>query len=101
MALGRIEGKHPCSQRGGYPSFVGEDLADIGEFGVIRRLLERLPASQLIVPPGDDAAVVHTTADTVATADLLVEGRHFDLAFSSPADVGFKALTVNVSDIAA
>jgi len=80
---------------------VGEDLADIGEFGVIRRLLERLPATQLIVPPGDDAAVVRTTTETVATADLLVEGRHFDLAFSSPADVGFKALTVNVSDIAA
>src|SRR5207249_1955632 len=80
---------------------VGEDLAAIGEFGVIRRLLERLPASQLIVPPGDDAAVVRTTAETLATADLLVEGRHFDLAFSTPADVGFKAVTVNVSDIAA
>jgi thiamine-monophosphate kinase len=80
---------------------VGEDLADIGEFGVIRRLLERLPASSLIVPPGDDAAVVATSGETVVTADLLVEGRHFDLAFSSPADVGFKALTVNVSDIAA
>jgi thiamine-monophosphate kinase len=80
---------------------VGEDLADIGEFGVIRRLLERLPASQLIVPPGDDAAVVRTTEETLAAADLLVEGRHFDFAFSSPADVGFKAVTVNVSDIAA
>jgi thiamine-monophosphate kinase len=80
---------------------VAEDLADIGEFGVIRRLLERLPASSLIVPPGDDAAVVATAAETVVTADLLVEGRHFDLAFSSPSDVGFKALTVNVSDIAA
>jgi thiamine-monophosphate kinase len=80
---------------------VGEDLADIGEFGVIRRLLERLPGSSLIVPPGDDAAVVATSAHTVVTADLLVEGRHFDLAFSSPEDVGFKALTVNVSDIAA
>jgi thiamine-monophosphate kinase len=55
----------------------------------------------LIVPPGDDAAVVATGAATVVTADLLVEGRHFDLAFSSPSDVGFKALTVNVSDIAA
>lgn len=80
---------------------MGEDLADIGEFGVIRRLLERLPASQLIVPPGDDAAVVRTTDETLAAADLLVEGRHFDFAFSSPADVGFKAVTVNVSDIAA
>jgi len=80
---------------------VGEDLSDVGEFEVIRRLLARLPTGDLIVPPGDDAALVPTTAETLATADLLVEGRHFDFAFSSPADVGFKALTVNVSDIAA
>jgi len=80
---------------------VGEDLSDLGEFEVIRRLLARLPAGDLIVPPGDDAAAVTTGAQTLATADLLVEGRHFDLAFSSSADVGFKALSVNASDIAA
>jgi thiamine-monophosphate kinase len=80
---------------------VGEDLADLGEFGLIRRLLEHLPAGDLIVPVGDDAAVARGPAELMATADLLVEGRHFDLAFSSPADVGFKAITVNVSDIAA
>jgi len=80
---------------------VGEDLSDLGEFEVIRRLLARLPPGHLIVPPGDDAAVITTGQATLATADLLVEGRHFDLAFSSPADVGYKALSVNVSDIAA
>lgn len=80
---------------------MGEDLSDLGEFEVIRRLLARLPAGELIVPPGDDAAAVMTGSETLATADLLVEGRHFDLAFSSPADVGFKALSVNASDIAA
>ena len=80
---------------------MGEDLSDLGESEVIRRLLARLPAGELIVPPGDDAAAVTTGSETLATADLLVEGRHFDLAFSSPADVGFKALSVNVSDIAA
>ena len=80
---------------------MGEDLSDLGEFEAIRRLLARLPGGELIVPPGDDAAAVRTGPETLATADLLVEGRHFDLAFSSPADVGFKALSVNVSDIAA
>jgi len=80
---------------------VGEDLSDLGEFEVIRRLLARLPEAELIVPPGDDTALVTTGPETLATSDLLVEGRHFDLAFSSPADVGFKALSVNVSDIAA
>ena len=80
---------------------MGEDLADLGEFGLIERLLERLPGSDLIVPPGDDAAVVRTGGETIAAADILIEGRHFDFAFSSPRDVGFKALTVNVSDVAA
>src|SRR5206468_6308090 len=70
----------------GYPSLVGEDLSDLGEFEVIRRLLARLPEAELIVPPGDDTALVTTGPETLATSDLLVEGRHVDLAFSSPAD---------------
>jgi thiamine-monophosphate kinase len=37
----------------------------------------------------------------VLTTDALVEGVHFDLRFSTPEDVGYKALAVNVSDIAA
>src|SRR5207248_5972090 len=74
---------------------------DLGEFEVIRRLLARLPEAELIVPPGDDAALVTTGSETLATSDLLVEGKHFDFAFSSPGDVGFKALSVNASDIAA
>jgi thiamine-monophosphate kinase len=71
-----------------------------GERAFIARLRDRLP-----VPPdgqhwiGDDAAVL---ADgLLLKTDVLVEGRHFDLAWSSPADVGFKALAVNLSDIAA
>jgi thiamine-monophosphate kinase len=80
---------------------VGENLSDLGEFEVIRRLLARIPTSDLIVGPGDDAAAIATGPQTLATADLLIEGRHFDLAFSTPGDVGFKALAVNASDIAA
>ena len=37
----------------------------------------------------------------VLTTDALVEGVHFDRRFSTPADIGYKALAVNVSDIAA
>jgi thiamine-monophosphate kinase len=80
---------------------VDEELSELGEFGLLRRLLPRISSDDLIVPPGDDAAVVATQTTVVATTDLLVEGRHFDLGFSSPADVGFKSISVNVSDIAA
>jgi thiamine-monophosphate kinase len=56
-----------------------------------------------VVGIGDDAAVALPArgALEVLTTDALVEGVHFDLAFSSFSDVGFKALAVNASDIAA
>lgn len=50
------------------------------------------------VPPGDDAAVL--LDGTAITADTLVESVHFDERLS-PADVGWKALAVSVSDLAA
>ena len=51
---------------------------------------------------GDDAAVVDTGRhDTILTTDMLVEGVHFDRASASAHDLGHKALTVNISDVAA
>lgn len=77
-------------------------VADIGEFGLIERLRGRLPAAEnLLVGIGDDAAAFRTASPALASTDLLVEGVHFDFAFSSPADAGWKAIAVNVSDIAA
>lgn len=82
---------------------MGEDARDLGEFGLIDRLVARLgPVGEgVLVGPGDDAAVVRSATTALATSDLLLEGVHFDFAFSSPADVGWKALAVNISDIAA
>ncbi len=37
----------------------------------------------------------------IMTTDMLVEGRHFQLAYFSPQDLGWKAAAVNISDIAA
>ena len=61
------------------------------------------PPPSLVVGIGDDAAVavVDRGALQVLTTDALVEGVHFDRRFSTPADIGYKALAVNVSDIAA
>ncbi len=52
---------------------------------------------------GDDAAVVEPARGTldVVTTDALVEGIHFDRSFVSAADVGHRALAVNLSDLAA
>jgi len=51
---------------------------------------------------GDDAALVETgSGDGVLTTDLLVEGVHFDRGTTGPRDLGYKAIVVNVSDLAA
>src|SRR3712207_372732 len=57
---------------------------------------------RIVVGPGDDAAVtVAGAGELVLTTDLLVEGVHFERATTSPHDLGAKAISVNVSDIAA
>jgi thiamine-monophosphate kinase len=54
-----------------------------------------------VVGIGDDAACVETTAHTLVTTDCLVEGVHFRRTWTEPSLLGRKALTVNLSDIAA
>ena len=80
-------------------------VAAVGERGLIARIRARLPEAPawLHAGPGDDAAVAapERGALEILTTDALVEGVHFDWRFSAPADVGWKALAVNVSDVAA
>jgi len=80
----------------------------IGEFELIRRLRRSTPlppsvASSVVAGIGDDAAVLQPRAGRVllATTDLLAEGVHFDLAFTTYRQLGYKAAMANLSDIAA
>ena len=67
----------------------------------IRKVLSG-PAPGVVVGVGDDAAVVDPRPHpAVLTTDMLVEGVHFEIGATSPHDLGHKAITVNVSDIAA
>ncbi|MGH9370539.1 MAG: thiamine-phosphate kinase [Vicinamibacterales bacterium] len=87
------------------PADAAATLESLGERGLVALIRKRFPASPnlLQVGIGDDAAVAVPArgALEVLTTDGLVEGIHFDLAFSSFHDIGYKALAVNVSDIAA
>jgi len=77
------------------------DVSEQELLGAIRKVLSGAgPEVRLGV--GDDAAVVTPgSGELVLTTDTLVEGSHFSRATSSARDLGYKAIVVNVSDIAA
>ncbi|WP_184720015.1 thiamine-phosphate kinase [Streptosporangium saharense] len=78
-------------------------VGDLGEFGVVARIAERLPqGGTVLLGPGDDAAMVRSPdGRVVVTTDLLIEGRHFRRDWSSGYDIGRKAAAQNLSDIVA
>lgn len=78
--------------------------ADLGEFGLIARLTQGIETRpDVLMGVGDDAALLDPGqgALLVVTCDAQVEGRHFIRGIASPAEIGHKALAVNLSDIAA
>jgi len=78
------------------------DVNELGEFGVIEHLTRNFalnhPSS--IKGIGDDAAVIDAGEDALLiSTDMLVEGIHFDAAYTPLKHLGYKSVVVNVSDI--
>ncbi len=78
------------------------EIASLGEFGLIDHLTKNneIKNASTIVGIGDDAAVIdHYGKQTVITNDLLIEGVHFDLAYTPLKHLGYKTVVVNLSDV--
>jgi thiamine-monophosphate kinase len=75
----------------------------MNEVEIIRRISGKLPPTppEVLVPVGDDCAVLRMGGrDWAAATDMLVRGQHFE-DWATPEDVGYKAVAINVSDVAA
>ncbi|MDF2435972.1 MAG: thiL [Bacteroidota bacterium] len=78
------------------------ELSTLGEFGLIKHLTQfiEIANESTVKGVGDDAAVIdYKGKKTVVSTDMLVEGVHFDLAYMPLKHLGYKAVSVNVSDI--
>ncbi len=82
-------------------------VSELGEFGLIDLLAKMVhkqipPSQQPIIGIGDDAAAWHGNALTqLATVDSFIQDVHFSLAITPWKELGWKALAINLSDIAA
>ena len=84
-------------------------IAEIGEFGLIAKIAafiddvgdRQSPARRdLLLGIGDDAAAWKSPGGIeLITTDILVEGVHFDFAYTGWKDLGWKSMAINISDI--
>ena len=78
------------------------EISSLGEFGLIDHLTKNVEIhnASTILGVGDDGAVIdHFGKQTVVSTDLLLEGVHFDLAYTPLKHLGYKSVVVNLSDI--
>lgn len=81
------------------------EISELGQFGLIDRLTADITptAATTLKGAGDDAAVIAADKDdaTVVSTDTLLEGVDFDLTYFPLKHLGYKAVTVAISDILA
>src|SRR4030067_1226002 len=78
------------------------NLSQIGELPLLEQIRKSFEkhSSHVLVGIGDDAALIKPeNKNLLVTTDMMVEGVHFDLSFVTPYQLGFKLVSVNVSDI--
>lgn len=78
------------------------ELNSLGEFGLIKHLTQfiEIKNESTVKGIGDDAAVLdYKNKQVVVSTDMLVEGVHFDLTYVPLKHLGYKSVSVNVSDI--
>ena len=77
-------------------------IFELGESDSLAQAIKHFkPGSHTIVPSGDDAAVIRSNGRYVVTTDTMVQDRDFKLEFSTPYDLGFKAVGTNLADVVA
>jgi thiamine-monophosphate kinase len=80
------------------------EISSLGEFGLIDRISKRFEhqVKSTVLGIGDDAAVIDIGSEyLLMSTDMLIEGPHFNLSYVPLKHLGYKAVAVNVSDIAA
>lgn len=79
-------------------------ISRLGEFGLINKITKNIETyhKSTLKGVGDDAAVINLDSSCqLLSTDMLIEGVHFDLAYSPLKHLGYKAVVVNLSDICA
>ena len=77
-------------------------ISQIGELALLEKIRHsfRTKSKDILVGIGDDAAVIKTSGSKLLyTSDMMGEGVHFDTSLITPSQLGFKLVSVNVSDI--
>ncbi len=80
------------------------ELSSIGEFGLIEHIQQQFSIhnASSLKGIGDDAAIISAGEESIViSTDMLMEGVHFDLSYMPLQHLGYKAVAVNISDIAA